>query len=225
MTELAGADTRTLYTGLVGLVAVQRLVELRVSRGNERRLRLRGAEEAGAGHYPWMVALHTVFLASCVAEVHLLDRPFVAPLAGIALTGLVAATTLRWWTLRTLGGRWTTRVLVLPGESPVTGGPFRHLRHPNYLAVVLEMAALPLVHAAWGTALLFSAANALLLRVRIRAEEAAWRAAGSGERGYAGAFAGRGGLLPGRGRKPARSPEGTEGRDASGRSGEGGGDG
>lgn len=179
MAELAGVDTRTLYTGLVGVVAVQRLVELRVSRGNERRLRARGAQEAGAGHYPWMVALHTAFLASCVAEVYLLERPFVRPLAGLALAGLVAATVLRWWALRTLGGRWTTRVLVLPGESPVTGGPFRHLRHPNYLAVVLEVAALPLVHAAWATAVLFSAANALLLRVRIRTEEAAWRAAGS----------------------------------------------
>ena len=223
MAELAGVDTRTLYTGLVGLVAVQRLVELRVSRTNERRLRSRGAEEAGAGHYPWMVTLHTGFLASCVAEVHLLARPFLAPLAGVALAGLVAATALRWWTLHTLGGRWTTRVLVLPGEAPVTGGPFRYLRHPNYLAVILEVAALPLVHAAWGTALAFSAANALLLRLRIRTEEAAWRTAGAGEPGYAAVFAGLGGLLPGRGREPARSPERTEGRDA--RAGAEGGDG
>lgn len=176
MGELAGVETRTLFTGLVALVAVQRLMELRVSRRNEARLRERGAEEAGAGHYPWMVILHTAFLVSCVAEVHLLGRPFVAPLAGVALIVLAAATLLRWWTLRTLGRRWTTRVLVVPGESPVTAGPFRFLRHPNYLAVVLEVAALPLVHTAWLTALAFTAANALLLRVRIRAEEGAWRA-------------------------------------------------
>lgn len=167
--------TRLLYTGLVVLVALQRLGELAVSRRNEARLRSRGAVEAGAGHYPVMVALHTGFLAACAAEVWLLDRPFVPALAAAALAVLLAASALRVWTLATLGGRWTTRVLVLPEEDPVTGGPYRHLRHPNYLAVALEVAALPLVHAAWLTALVFSAAGALLLRVRIRAEERAWR--------------------------------------------------
>lgn len=167
--------TRLLYTGLVALVALQRLGELAVSRRNEERLRSRGAVEAGAGHYPVMVALHTGFLAACAAEVWLLDRPFVPALAAAALAVLLAASALRVWTLATLGGRWTTRVLVLPEEEPVTGGPYRFLRHPNYLAVALEVAALPLVHAAWLTALVFSAADALLLRVRIRAEEGAWR--------------------------------------------------
>lgn len=167
--------TRLLYTGLVALVALQRLAELTVSRRNEVRLRSRGAVEAGAGHYPVMVALHTGFLAACAAEVWLLDRPFVPALAAAALAVLLAASALRAWTLATLGGRWTTRVLVLPGEEPVTGGPYRHLRHPNYLAVVLEVAALPLVHTAWLTALVFSAADALLLWVRIRTEEGAWR--------------------------------------------------
>jgi methyltransferase len=178
MTELLGRDTRVLYTVLVVLVALQRLAELALSRRHERRLRSRGAVEVGAGHYPWMVALHAAFLASCLAEVWLLARPFVPALAAIALAVLVAATALRIWTLRTLGGRWTTRVLVLPGAALVTGGPYRHLRHPNYLAVVLEVAALPLVHTAWATALAFSAANALLLRVRIRVEERALDGAG-----------------------------------------------
>lgn len=167
--------TRLVYSGLVVLVALQRLAELAVSRRNEARLRARGAVEEGAGHYPVMVALHTAFLAACVAEVWLLPRPFVPALAAAALAVLVAASALRAWTLATLGGRWTTRVLVLPDEEPVTGGPFRHLRHPNYLAVALEVAALPLVHTAWVTALAISAANAVLLRVRIRAEEGAWR--------------------------------------------------
>lgn len=173
MSELLGRDTRVLYTALVVLVALQRLAELALSRRNERRLRSRGAVEAGAGHYPWMVALHAAFLASCVAEPWWLGRPFVPALAGAALAVLLAATGLRVWTLRTLGGRWTTRVLVLPGEPLVAGGPYRYLRHPNYLAVVLEMAALPLVHAAWATAVVFSALNAVLLRVRIRVEERA----------------------------------------------------
>lgn len=167
--------TRLLFTGLVALVAAQRLAELAVSRRNEARLRTRGAVEVGAGHYPWMVALHTAFLAACLAEVWLLRRPLVPALAAGALAVVLAASALRVWTLATLGGRWTTRVLVLPDEEPVTGGPYRYLRHPNYLAVVLEVAALPLVHTAWATALAVSAANAVLLRVRIRAEEGAWR--------------------------------------------------
>ena len=178
MSELLGRDTRVLYTVLVVLVALQRLAELALSRRHERRLHSRGAVEVGAGHYPWMVALHAAFLASCLAEVWWLARPFVPALAAIALAVLVAATGLRVWTLRTLGGRWTTRVLVLPGAALVTGGPYRFLRHPNYLAVVLEVAALPLVHTAWATALAFSASNALLLRVRIRVEERALDGAG-----------------------------------------------
>ena len=167
--------TRLLYTGLVVLVALQRLAELAVSRRNEARLRARGAVEAGGGHYPVMVALHTAFLVACLAEVWLLEPPFVPLLAAAALAVLLAASGLRAWTLATLGGRWTTRVLVLPEEEPVAAGPYRYLRHPNYLAVALEVAALPLVHTAWATALAFSVANALLLRVRIRTEERAWR--------------------------------------------------
>lgn len=175
---MPGLDSRVFYIALVVLVALQRLAELWVSRRNERRLRSRGAVEVGAGHYPWMVALHAAFLASCLAEVWWLDRPFVPALAAIAVAVLVAATGLRVWTLCTLGGRWTTRVLVLPGEALVTGGPYRYLRHPNYLAVVLEVAALPLVHTAWATAIVFSAANAVLLRRRIRVEERALYGAG-----------------------------------------------
>ncbi len=175
MPDVGVPVTRLLYTGLVVLVAAQRLVEVAVSRRNGARLRAQGAVEVGAGHYPVMVALHTAFLAACVAEVWLLPRPFVPALAVAALAVLLAASALRAWTLATLGGRWTTRVLVLADEEPVPAGPYRHLRHPNYLAVALEMAALPLVHTAWVTALAFSAANALLLRVRVRAEERAWR--------------------------------------------------
>jgi methyltransferase len=177
---MAGLDSRLLYTGLVLLVALQRLAELALSRRHERRLRERGAIEVGAGHYPWMVALHAAFLASCLAEVWWLKRPFVPALAAIAIAALLAATGLRAWTLRTLGERWTTRVLVLPGKALVAGGPYRFLRHPNYLAVVLEVAALPLVHTAWATAIVFSALNLVLLRVRIGVEERALYASGAG---------------------------------------------
>ncbi len=165
--------TRLLYTLLVAAVAVGRLIELRIAERHRRSLLARGGFEAGAGHYPWMVALHTAFLISCPLEVWLLGRPFIPLLAGAMLVLLVLAVGLRWWVIATLGERWTTRILCVPGAPPVTGGPFRVLRHPNYLAVVTEIAALPLVHTAWITALAFSVLNAWLLRVRIRAEEAA----------------------------------------------------
>jgi methyltransferase len=170
---MTAIDSRVAFTLLVGLVAVQRLGELAVSRRHLRALLARGAREVGASHYPWMVALHTAFLVACVAEVWLLDRPWRAR-AGLAwFLVFLAALALRWWTLRTLGERWTTRVLVLPGAPLVEGGPFRLLRHPNYTAVVLELAAIPMIHGAWMTAVVFGVANLVLLRVRIGVEEAA----------------------------------------------------
>ena len=101
-------------------------------------------------------------------------RPDVsAGLAWSMLVLVVAAQGLRWWCIATLGRRWNTRVIVVPGLAPVTGGPYRLLRHPNYVAVVVEGVALPMVHGAWITAVVFTVANAALLRVRIRAEDAA----------------------------------------------------
>ncbi len=165
--------TRWLYLGLILLVVFQRSTELRLARRNERLARAAGAIEFGGGHFPWMVAIHTLFLISCVAEVWLLDRPFAPAAAGAMLLLLAGATALRYWAISTLGERWTTRILVRPGLPLVTGGPYRWLRHPNYLAVVIEIAALPLVHGAWLTAVVFSVVNAALLTVRIRAENAA----------------------------------------------------
>lgn len=166
-------DTRLLYTLVLAAVVVERLVELVVSRRHERRLRGRGAVEAGRGHYPWMVALHATLFAACLAEVWLLGRPFVPALAAVMALLVALTMTLRYWTIATLGDRWTTRVLVLPGAPLVTGGPFRLLRHPNYLAVAVEVFAIPLLHAAWLTAALWGGANLILLAVRIRVEERA----------------------------------------------------
>lgn len=173
MTEVLGLDTRTAYLVLLAVLIAERLMELVVSRRNERRAIARGGVEAGAGHYPWMVLLHTAFLIACPLEVFWLDRPFVPALGFTMLALLVGTMALRYWTIATLGDRWTTRILCVPGLAPVTGGPFRFLRHPNYLAVILEIAALPLVHGAWMSALTFSVANGFLLRVRIRTEERA----------------------------------------------------
>lgn len=169
------------YLGLLGLLVAERGVELRVSARNARRLRARGAVEAGRGHYGPMVALHALFPLACALQAVAAPGPPALALALPALALAAGAQALRWWAVATLGERWTTRVLALPGAAPVTGGPYRLLRHPNYLAVVVELAAVPLVYGGWGTALAFSAANALLLRARVRAEEAAlgpaWRAA------------------------------------------------
>lgn len=173
MSILAGLSSQYLYLELLALVAVQRVAELVVSARHTRSLLAKGAFEAGRAHYPLMVALHTAFLGSCAAEVLLLDRPLLPVFAAAMLAFLLLSTGLRYWAISTLGERWTTRVFVLPDAEPVTGGPYRYLRHPNYLAVVIEIFALPLVHTAWLTAVLFSVANGLLLRARIRAEEEA----------------------------------------------------
>jgi len=168
-----GVDSRLVFTLLMVLVAVQRLWELQMSSRNRDLLLAEGAVEAGARHYPWMVALHTLLLVAAPAEVWLLDRPVIPWLAAASLGGVIGANVVRLWVMQILGWRWTTRVLYLPGTAPVTGGPFRWLRHPNYMAVIVELAALPLVHTAWLTALVVSVLNLVLLRVRIRVEDQA----------------------------------------------------
>jgi methyltransferase len=161
------------YVLLVAAVAAERVAELVVARRNERWSTARGATVAGQGHYPAMVALHTGLLVACPAEVWLADRPFVPALAWPMLAALAGAQALRWWCIGTLGPRWNTRVMVVPGLPLVTSGPYRLLRHPNYVAVVAEGAALPLVHTAWAAAAVFTVLNAALLTVRIRCENRA----------------------------------------------------
>ncbi len=167
-------DSRWLFTALIALVGLERLVELRLASRNRRWLLARGAVEVGESHYPWMVMLHSTFLLAAPMEVWFLERPLIPPLALAMLLLLMVAMALRYWVVVTLGRRWTTRVLRAK-ESRITAGPFRFLDHPNYLAVVLEIAALPLVHTAWLTALIYSILNASLLRTRIRVEETALR--------------------------------------------------
>lgn len=160
---------------LIAILAIERLVELTVSSRHQRRLAARGAHEVGRGHYPVMVALHTGLLLAAPAEVLAFDRPFL-PWLGVPMLALVVATTLmRWWVISLLGDSWTIRVWVLPGAPLVTGGPYRWLRHPNYLGVAVEVVALPLVHTAWWTALAFGLANLWLLAHRIRVEDRALR--------------------------------------------------
>ncbi|WP_093802788.1 isoprenylcysteine carboxyl methyltransferase family protein [Streptomyces sp. Wb2n-11] len=161
------------YTLLVLAVGAERVAELVVARRNTRWSLARGAVEAGQRHYPAMVALHTGLLVGCLAEVRWAAGPF-DPVPGWTMAAVVvAAQALRWWCVRTLGPRWNTRVLVVPGLPLVARGPYRWLSHPNYVAVVAEGLALPLVHGAWLTASLFTVLNTALLTVRIRCENGA----------------------------------------------------
>lgn len=162
-----------LFTVLVLAVALERVAELVVSQRNAAWSLARGAVESGRGHYPFMVVLHTGLLLGALAEVWLRRPDAVPVLAWTMLALVVASQALRWWCIRTLGRQWNTRVIVLPGAPRVVGGPYRWIPHPNYVAVVVEGFALPLVHSAWVTALVFTVLNAGLLATRIRAEDAA----------------------------------------------------
>jgi methyltransferase len=163
------------YLLVLLLVGMERLAELVVARRNERWSLSLGGVVTGRGHYPWMVALHTGLLAGCVLEAGLAGRAFVPALGWPMLALVVAAQGLRWWCIGALGRRWNTKVIVVPGLPPVTRGPyrFRRLRHPNYVAVAVEGAALPLLYGAWVTAAAFTVLNAVLMVVRIRCENAA----------------------------------------------------
>jgi methyltransferase len=166
-------SSQALFTGLVLLVGLERFVELVVSRRNAQWSLRRGGREWGRGHYPAMVVLHTALLVAALVEVWVRRPAFVPALGWPMLALVLAAQGLRWWCITTLGPRWNTRVIVVPGLPLVAKGPYRWFAHPNYVAVVVEGFALPLVHSAWVTAAVFSLLNALLLRVRIRVENRA----------------------------------------------------
>jgi methyltransferase len=166
-----------LYTVLVLAVGLQRLGEMAVSRRNAAWALARGGVETGRGHFPAMVVLHTGFLLGCVAEVWLTGRPFLPALGWPMLALVVACQGVRWWCVAALGPRWNTRVIVVPGMPLVTVGPYRWFAHPNYAVVVVEGVALPLVHTAWVTALVFTVLDAGLLTVRLRVERRALREA------------------------------------------------
>lgn len=151
---------------LIGLVAAERLIELVISRRHERALRAQGAVEIGAAHYPFIVAVHAGWLAALTAWVLILP-PVLNPALAAAYLILQP---VRVWVIASLGPYWTTRLISLPSVPLVRRGPYRWLRHPNYTVVVLEIAILPLAVGAWPLAVLFSLLNAVVLKVRIAAE-------------------------------------------------------
>ncbi len=156
----------------VSLVGLQRLLELRLSRRHERILRDRGAVEKGRGHYPLMVGLHVLWLVSTLVE-GLMRGPDLPAYWPIPLGLFLLSQVLRYWTIHSLGEYWNTRVLVVPGTTLVRRGPYRYIRHPNYVVVALEIATFPLIFGAWVTAVVFSVLDAALLFARIRVENRA----------------------------------------------------
>ena len=162
-----------LFLGFVAALGAQRLFELRLSQRNERRMRQHGGREHAPETYRWIVTLHAAWFAAMLLEVFVGRRKFRPRLALLAFGVFAAGQVLRLTAIRTLGWRWSTRVMTVPGESPVQHGIYRYIHHPNYLGVELEILAVPLLHSAYLTSAVFGVANTLLLRARIRREEQA----------------------------------------------------
>ena len=164
---------RRLFLVFIAALAIQRLFELRLSRRNEKRIRRSGGREHAPETYRWIVALHSSWFAAMLLEVFTRRPKFHSRLAAVAIGLFAAGQALRLVAIRTLGWRWSTRIMTVPGAEPVQRGIYQHIRHPNYLGVELEILAAPLVHSAWLTSAVFGTANLLLLRDRIRREEQA----------------------------------------------------
>jgi methyltransferase len=165
--------TRLLFLGFVAGLGLQRLFELRLSRRNERMMRQRGGREHAPETYLWIVGLHSAWFTAMLLEVFAGRRTFRPRLALPAFAAFAAGQALRLTAIHTLGWRWSTRVMTVPGGARVQHGIYRYLRHPNYLGVQLEIVSAPLVHSAYLTSAIFGVANVLLLRDRIRREEQA----------------------------------------------------
>jgi methyltransferase len=164
--------TLPFFTGLVLAVGAGRLIELMISQQRRRALRERGATPVAERHFAAMVLLHTGILASCLVEAWSAPRPVIPALSVAALALVLGASVLRWWVIATLGLHWNVRIMASLSLGVVAEGPYRFVRHPNYVAVFVELAALPLVHGAYLTAALGAAAHVWVLAQRIRAEEA-----------------------------------------------------
>lgn len=161
---------------LIGIVILQRLIELRIARKNERWMRAQGAFEVGQSHYPYMVLMHLLFFISLIVEVTSAQMPLATAWV-LYFAIFLAAQGFRIWCLVTLGHFWNTKILILPGASVIKKGPYRWLRHPNYVIVSVELMTLPLMFNAYFTAFLFTVLNLCILRVRIPIEEQALREA------------------------------------------------
>ena len=160
-----------VFLGLLLAVALLRLVELRISRRHQREMTARGAAKVDEPKFRWMVLLHIAVLLGAALEVLLLKRAFLPWLAAPMLAVFLAANAVRWWVIRALGEHWNVQVVDSTRFGVVTSGPFRYVRHPNYAAVFAEMLALPLIHAAWITAVAGAMAHTGVLAQRLSTEE------------------------------------------------------
>lgn len=165
-----------LFSFIISFIIIQRLVELMIAKSNENWMRKQGAYEVGAGHYPWMVAMHSAFFCSLLGEVILFDRS-LSVIWPLFLGLFVFAQVLRIWCLVSLGKFWNTKIIILPGAEVVRKGPYQWIRHPNYMIVTTELLVLPLFFGAYFTAILFVFINAWMLSVRIPIEEKALKEA------------------------------------------------
>ena len=189
--------TQGYYLLFLAVIAAERGIELILSARHARWSFARGGVEVGRRHFVAMKALHSAFFVAAASEVIFLHRPWILWIGFSMLVCVGLAQALRYWAISTLGARWNTRIIVVPGLPAVTGGPYRWVRHPNYIAVFVEGLAIPLVHSAYLTAAVFTLLNAVVLAIRIRCEE---KALGT-YCDYDAAFGGRSRLLPG---KPLR---------------------
>ena len=165
-----------IFYVILSIVIVQRLLELVIAKRNEKNMRAQGAYEVGASHYPLMILLHVSFFVSLLIEVSMLNLT-PSPLFLLFLVMFLCVQGLRVWCLTSLGSFWNTKIIILPGAHVVTKGPYKYLRHPNYLVVSMEIALLPLMFEAYFTAICFTILNAIMLSIRIPTEERALKAA------------------------------------------------
>ena len=175
------------YLGLLAATGAGRLAEMRLSRRNQQRLLSRGASRVSEPHFRWMVALHAGVLIGAGVEVIVFHRPLIPALAIPMAVFFLLSNGLRWWVIRTLRGHWNVQVMDSARLGVVTAGPYRWIRHPNYVAVFVELIALPLIYTAWITALCAALCNVWVLHERLAVEDAvlladpAYRAAMGGK--------------------------------------------
>ena len=165
--------SRGIYLAILAALVVERIFELWLSNRNARLAFARGGIELGRGQYRIIVAFHALFIAACTAGAMRYAPAFPRALPIVGLAGEAVAQALRYWSIATLGQNWNTRIIVIPGIEPVTSGLYRYIRHPNYVAVALEIACVPLIRGLVTIAIVFSAGNAILLALRIALEERA----------------------------------------------------
>ncbi len=162
-----------VYWWVLTITIFERLAELLISKRNAKWSFAQGGVEFGRDHYKWMVLLHVSYLLSCILEPIFFDRDVDLNWTIFFTVVVILTQALRWWVITTLGHQWNTRVIIVSGLPRIEDGPFRFFDHPNYIAVIIELAALPLIHGAWMTSFVFSVLNLWLLRVRIRIENQA----------------------------------------------------